>query len=237
MKIDRFKHNTTSILILLSIILVLVIINISAKPNVNYLKVNLLSNSNISKEQVIKWINEQSKYKLTYHDEFVYELINLDNDLDLEIVAKNIIGVNLGNFYIFDFDKSGRYKLIGEENWHVLSWDFSSPIIIDNKKIYEVIDKSGGSGIDITTANLWYIEDGKFIKTWYTILKHRTIFKDDYFLKIGSYQFNSENNLIYAWLNSYIYELDGVTLKEKKRTDSKVFKFDGSKFVLISQTH
>lgn len=238
MKIVRFKNSTTSVFILLFLVSGLAIIGVSAKTYTNYQKAHLISNNNIniSKEQVIKWINEQSKNKLAYYDDFTYKSINLDNDLELEVVAKNINGVHLGNFYIFDCDKSGRYKLIGEENWHVLSWNFSTPIIIGDRKIYEVIDRSGGSGIDITTANLWYIENGEFIKAWNTILKHRTVLQDDYFLKIGSYQFNNESNLMYSWLSSYIYELDGVTLKNKKGDDSKVFKFDGIKFVLISQT-
>lgn len=92
------------------------------------------SNQSISKEDVITWINEQSKNKLEYYDDFVYKSIDLDNDSELEVVAKNIGGVHVGTFYIFDCDKSGKYKLIAEENWHISSWDFSNPIIIDNKK-------------------------------------------------------------------------------------------------------
>ncbi|MCG8499218.1 MAG: hypothetical protein MJB12_02270 [Firmicutes bacterium] len=196
---------------------------------------NAENNQNISKEEVIAWINEQSDNKLEYYDEFVYEVINLDNDPELEIAAKNITGVHLGTFYIFDYYEGGKYKLIAEENWHVDSWDFSEPILIDDKKIYQLVNRSGGTGTSIFTANLWYIEKGKFVKAWEGILKHRTVFKDDYFLEMGSYQFNDDNNLMYVWLSSYIYELDGVTLKEKVSDDIEVFEFDGTQFTLLSQ--
>jgi len=212
-------------------VLIVFILLIHTRKLYGNVKNNENSNQGISKNDVITWINEQSSNKPENFDEFEYKVIDIDNDSNLEIIAQNSRGVHLGTFYIFDNDKNGNYKLIAEKNWNISSWDFYNPIIIDNKKIYKVVDRSGGTGIDTYTVYLWYLENGKFIEAWNGLVKSRSVFADDYQLRIGSYQFNDENNLLYTWLSNYVYKSDGLTLKEKRKDDIKVFKFNGVKFI------
>ncbi len=193
----------------------------------------------MSKEQIIKWIEEQGENDTYYYDGLSYELANLDNDSELEVVAKIEAGVNLGQFFIFDKKHDERYHLIIELDWKVESWNLYNPIAdpveVGNKKIFEIVTRTGGTGVVVCEVYLWYIKDGEFIQAWKGILKERSVFQDEYFLKIGNYQFNNENNQIYAWLSSYKYKLDGVTLEESYGTNTMTYRFDGTNFCYIAQ--
>jgi hypothetical protein len=204
--------------------------NVSVEDNEQY----------ISEEKIINLIEEEGIKDSYYLSELSYELLNLDNDSELEIVAKTIGSVHLGDFFIFDKNKYGKYNLVTEQHWHIDTWDFSSPIAnpaeFGNKKIFETVNQTGGTGIDVHEVNLWYIEKGEFIEAWKGIIKDREVFRDNYFLQMGSYQLNDDNNKLYAWLSGYTYQEDGVTIKKKLGTDNMVYRFDGTKFVLDEDT-
>ncbi|TCO67710.1 hypothetical protein [Marinisporobacter balticus] len=234
----RIKWRTIIVTTILIVIFGIVMLRIfSLKPFANNIK-NI--RQDISKEQIINWIKVQGKNERYYYEGLSYELVNLDNDPELEVVAKIVGGVHLGQFFIFDKRQDERYHLITEQDWKIESWNLSNPIAnhveVGNKKIFEIVTRTGGTGIDIYKVYLWYIEQGKFIEAWQGILKDRSSFRDDYLFKIGNYQFNDENDRIYAWLSSYKYQSDGVTLKEKFGTNTMIYKFDGTHFVLDTET-
>lgn len=233
-----FKHKIISIVTLSIVTIGLVVLTLSMQSHSNNVDDDLkvkdhmnADDNELTKEEVITWVKEQSEHKTDYYKEFEYELVNLDSDTELEIIAKNIGGVHLGNFYIFDMNEEGKPELIADEKWHVSDWNVMKPMMVGGKKIFEVIDRTGGTGVDVLTSHLWYIENGEFIKAWDGILKSRSTYKDDYNLKMGSYQFNEDNNLLYTWLSSYLYDADGVNLKKIDGTETIIYTFDGTRFV------
>ncbi|WP_027398916.1 hypothetical protein [Anaerovorax odorimutans] len=233
MNIKKTKRFAILLFLVYFIIVGLTLQNITAKADSKLLNTNI---DKITKEDVIALIEEQGKDKQgSYYDELVYELVNVDDDKDLELVVKNTGGVHIGEFYIFKL-KDNAFKLIAEENWNTESLNLSKPIELNGIKLYETIDSSGGTGADCNTAYLWYVDNGKFKIAWKHVLKDIQVFKENYYLKIGNYQFNNDNNLLYAWSSDYIYELDGITLKENKGNNTMIYKFDGNKFVMISES-
>ena len=77
----------------------------------------------LSKEQIESIIRSQGKHKDSYYlDGLSYDLANLDDDADWEIVAKIDGTVHLGNFFILDKDPGGDYKLAAEQGWKVEHW-------------------------------------------------------------------------------------------------------------------
>jgi len=194
----------------------------------------------ISKEQIISWIKEQGKEDRYFYGGLSYELTNVDNDSELEVIATIHGGVHLGDFFIFDKNENGKYILVTEQPWHVTSMNFSNhmadPVEVNNKKIFEIVERTGGSGLDIYEVHLCYVEQGKFVDAWKGILNTVSVFQLNYFLEIGNYRFNKSNNRLYAWSSKYDFELDGVTLKENRGTNTMIYKFDGTKFILDSET-
>ncbi|PAB58673.1 hypothetical protein [Anaeromicrobium sediminis] len=208
----------------------------------NLIEHNNIKNNkdDISKEQIINWIEEQGEKDRYYYGGLSYELVNLDNDSELEVVVKTEGGVHLGDFFIFDKKQDKKYHLIIEQDWKVESWNLYNPIAdppeVGYKKIFEIVTTTGGTGIDIHEVRLWYIEDGKFIQAWKGILKDRLFFLDYYSLKIGDYQFDHYTHQIYAWLSSYKYKIDGFTLEKSYGTNTMTYKFDGTHFILDTET-
>lgn len=195
---------------------------------------------NISKEQLVNLIESEGKKDSYYFDGLSYEYVNLDNDPELEVVAKIIGGVHLGDFFIFDKKEDGSYYLITEQNWHIDNWDFSnpiaSPIEFGNKKIFEVINRTGGTGLDIYEVYLWYIDRGKFIQAWKGILKDRSFYGNGCILQIGNYLINDDTNQLYGWSSRYNYQIDDVTINEFLGTNTMIYEFDGTKFTLDEET-
>lgn len=226
----RLIYKFLSLVFLLSII-INCNIEVNAVVITKTFEINI-NPSNISKEEVVKLIKTQTKKSNYYFDTLSYELVNLDNDSDLEIAAKVIGGVHIGNFYIFDKNRYGKYSLAAEREWKVEIWDFLNYYIIDGIKVYKMTTRTGGSGLDELTAHLWYLKEGKFVEAWEGTLKERTFFNGNCYLNIGSYQFNSDDNRLYAWLSNYSIKLETDILIEEPTTTVSVYKFDGNKYIL-----
>jgi hypothetical protein len=185
----------------------------------------------ISKEEVITLIEEQGKASDYYIEGLSYELVNLDNDADLEIAAKIDGAVHLGHFFIFKQDLLGKYKLITEQSWKVERCNFRNPLEIEGKKLFEVVTRTGGTGLDIFDVHLVYLEDGTFVEAWQgTLFERSAALPGAYYRRIGSYQVDREANYLYAWETTHQLEQDGVTPKGEGKTTTNCYLFDGSFF-------
>lgn len=190
----------------------------------------------IGKQQVAEWIKNQGKDNEDsyYLDGLSYELVNIDSDSDLEVLAKIDGGVHLGQFFIFDKDADAEYQLIAEQDWKVENWDVDNTIEIEDKKIFKLVTRTGGTGLDIFNVHLWYLEQGKFIEAWQGILLERSVIAvlipESYYKKAGSYQADVEGKRLYAWETTHQLEEDGVTPKGEVKTATAIYLFDGTVF-------
>jgi hypothetical protein len=205
-----------------------------------------------TKEQVLNSINAQAKQKVTEVHSFSFLPVNLDDDAEQEIVAKSNGAVHLGSFYVLDKQKDA-YVLLAERPWNVPRfqldrWDItrSDASVLNSKdpaelgkvaghRLFEVIDRTGGSGMDSYQAHLWYLDQGQFHEAWTGTLQEHTSGPDgEIMLKTGSYQIvdNGSASLLYFWETTR--HLDGVTLKPKgsTQTTTQIFHFDKDRFVL-----
>ena len=186
----------------------------------------------IAKEEVATLIQEQGGSGDYYIEALAYELVNLDADDNLEIVAKIEGGVHLGQFFIFKKDLHGEYQLITEQCWgKVERWDLGNPLEIDGKKLFEVVTRTGGTGIDIFNVHLVYLEENNFIEAWQgTLFERSAALPEEYYKKIGSYQVDRESSQLYAWETAHQLNEDGITPKGEVRTTTTIYFFDGKKF-------
>jgi hypothetical protein len=98
-------------------------------------------------------------------------------------------------------------------------------------RMNELIHRGGGLGLDIFTAYLWYLKDGKFVEAWKGTLKERTSFQYDLYLRVGGYQYIEEFSKLFAWSSDYSTN----TAVGKPATTIAIYKFDGNKFILESE--
>lgn len=191
----------------------------------------------LSQKQIEAMIREQGTESNAYYfDGLSYRFVNIDDDADWEIAAKIDGAVHLGNFFIFDKDSGGQYKLITEKGWKVEEWDFTNPINIGGKKLFKLVTRTGGTGVDIFNAHLVYLKDGNFVEAWQgTLLEHSVMLGGTFYKKIGSYQFDAESEQLYVWETACQLKRDGVTPKGDSATTTTVYLFDGEKFVLAKQ--
>jgi hypothetical protein len=45
------------------------------------------------------------------------------------------------------------------------------------RKLNELIERGGGSGLGICAANLWHLKNGKFVEAWHRALRERSSFQ------------------------------------------------------------
>lgn len=222
-----------------TILLLLIILNCNeiAEGTISAPKTNAEAKSaRISKKDVIKLIKEQGTKTSYYLDYLSYQLINVDNDDDLEIIAQTVGGVRLGCFFLFDKKTYGKYSFVAERFWKIEKLNFAEyPNLIGDIKLNELIERSGGSGVDIYTAHLWYLKEGKFIEAWEGTVKERSFFQDNYYLGVGGYQYVNELDNLYTWLSNYSIEIDTNTQIEKPMTTVSIYRFDGNKFILETE--
>lgn len=113
--------------------------------------------------QVQAWINAEAKRKIADDrlEDFSYRWIQLDDDPELELVAKINDSVRLGHFYVLDRRPNGTYALLTEQPWNVPHldlerWDYNhfdnpnwSTIPsgeegkVGGKRLFETLSKSG----------------------------------------------------------------------------------------------
>ena len=185
----------------------------------------------IPKQQVVTLLQEQGENNDYYLEGLSFELVNLDDDDDLEIVAQIDGAVHLGEFFIFKKDLQGDYKLITEQGWKVERCNFKTPLEIEGKKLYEIVTRSGGTGLDIFNVHLVYLEQANFVEAWQgTLFKRDAQFLGSYYKRMGSYQFDAEGKRLYVWETTHQLEDDSETPKGEFKTTTTVYFFDGQKF-------
>jgi len=205
--------------------------------------------------QVQAWINAEAKRKIADDrlEDFSYRWIQLDDDPELELVAKINDSVRLGHFYVLDRRPNGTYALLTEQPWNVPHldlerWDYNhfdnlnwSTIPsgeegkVGGKRLFETLNKSGGTGISVYYAHLWYIENGKFVEAWQgTMLETGSVPGGQSFQTIGQYQIVQTGPvpLLYYWKT--MRELDpdsGKPLSSSSvQTEVHVFPFENGRF-------
>lgn len=168
---------------------------------------------------------------------FSITVVNLDDDMEQEIVAHIDGGVHLGQFLVFDKDFQGNYKLITEQDWKLERWDPDHPLSIDGKKVFQVITRDGGTGVDSLTVHLFYLHQNEFIEAWQHTILERSVFAGQCWQKVSGHQIDLyyNNKRLYTWETAFHYRLaaDGITpeggIKVEKTT--RVYVFNGTKFV------
>lgn len=172
------------------------------------------------KQQIISWINASAQQKAST-DSFSYQYVNLDEDDDLEIVAKENSSVHIGTFYVLDRRSDRQYALIAEKRWNVPQlqmkrWDISSYEEgsgwnrsdpdqvgrIAGKRLFETINHTGGTGIVEYEAHLWYLDNGNLIEAWSDTLQETAYAPGgNAYRTVGSYQLvDSESPpILYYW--------------------------------------
>ncbi|WP_289137793.1 ABC transporter permease [uncultured Brevibacillus sp.] len=190
----------------------------------------------IDKAQVAQWIKQQGKEKEYFLDKLTYKFVDLDEDNDLELVASATGGTHLGSFFIFDKQKEG-FKLIAEKYWHVSDENFnklaSNELIPyetkNNKRLFETIEDTGGSGVHVENIHLWYLDNGKFVEAWEANLKTLTSFENIYSATIATYHLNDDR--LFYFSNSYTHPEEDTKTTPQFTQKTSIFRFDGIKFI------
>lgn len=207
--------------------------------------------TSVTKEQVLKWINAQAKQRIAPTQEFFFQAVNLDDDPELEIVAKFTGSVHIGTFYVMDL-QSGSYKLIAEKDWNIphfqldrwdisrhdsSGWNHKDPQDIGKvagKRLFEAINKTGGSGVDSYISHLWYVEKGVFYEAWNGVLQEISSVPGGKLIQTtGSYQIveNGGGAQIFSWQTTR--ELNPESMRPiatAAETSLHIYQFDGKKF-------
>lgn len=191
----------------------------------------------ISKDEITALIRTQGKRDSYYLEELTYELVDLDDNNELEIVARSVGGVHLGSFFVFAKDSKGDYQLVTEQDWKVEQWGFAETIEPEGIKLFRLVTRTGGTGISVLNVHLCYLNQGRFIEAWQGTMLEYSSFQDSYFKKVGGYQVDThcESKRIYAWETTQDYQIDHepyrITPKSEMKTNTTVYLFDGVRFV------
>ncbi|MFS0553693.1 hypothetical protein [Brevibacillus sp. 179-C9.3 HS] len=207
-----------------------------------------------TKAQVLEWINKQAKNSIVT-DNFDFQLVNLDDDPEREIVAKHNGSVHIGSFYILDQKPNRTYALIAEEEWNpprlqLDRWDYTrevnhpqigkndqdEPRLLAGKRVFETVQHTGGSGISVYEANLWYLEKGRLVKAWEGLLRETvSVPGGQLFQTVGSYQIlhgDGEKPLLYHWQTKQELNPDtGELLPGKPETTLQIYRWENGVFV------
>lgn len=184
----------------------------------------------ISLEQVKELLMKQGINDKLYWEALSYEEVELDRDDEPEVVAAIDGGSHLGAFFIFDKTSSGDYSLIFDKSWKVASLNFGAPIEVAEKKLLQVVEMTGGSGVSVQIAHLLEIQNGEVIEAWQGTLKDmNAMFGGNYYVVAGSFQI--VNDIMYAWETRSELEDDTVTVKGKPTTTVKMYTYNGTQFI------
>lgn len=185
----------------------------------------------ISKKQVTQWIKQQGARKANYYFEgLTFVEVQLDEDKELEVIAGIDGGVHLGHFFVFDRSKAGTYKLIAEKDWKVEQLHPGPAIEMNSKKLFETVERTGGTGVDVKYVHLWHVENGKWVEAWEGVLKERNaMITGLHSLVAGGYQVIDDT--LYSWNTLTLLEDDDETMKGQRETTLQIFRFDGNRFV------
>ncbi|MGC5327898.1 hypothetical protein [Brevibacillus sp. SYSU BS000544] len=188
----------------------------------------------LSKSTVQELIKAQGKEKDYYFDGLSFEEINLDQDLETEIVAKIDGAVHLGNFFVFDH-QGGKYKLIAERAWKVEQTALRYQSEDGTQRFFETVERTGGTGIDMTISHVWQVEKGVFEEAfeWTTKTRSYIPFSGNVDFTVGGYQFIDEPSLhLYAWTSNHLLTSEAHAPTAHSPSNRMViYSFDGRKFV------
>ncbi|MFI8713948.1 hypothetical protein [Brevibacillus brevis] len=210
-----------------------------------------------TKTQVLDWINKQAKAPVVT-DNFDFQLVNLDDDPEPEIVAKHNGSVHIGNFYILDQKPDRTYALIAEEQWNpprlqLDHWDYTrevnsseidkntenEPRLLAGKRVFKTVQHTGGSGVSVYEANLWYLDKGRLVKAWEGLLRETvSVPGGQLFRTVGSYQIvhnDEEKPLLYHWQTKQELNPDtGELLPGKPETTLQMYHWEHGIFVPLN---
>lgn len=187
------------------------------------------------KDQIAQWIQQQGERDEYYLEALSYTEVQLDMDNDLEIIAGIDGGAHLGQFFIFDRSSEGSYRMITEKDWKVEQLHPGLMKDVELTMLFETVEHTGGTGIDVQIAHLWYLKDGEFKEAWEGRLKERNaMMTGSHSLLAASYQVIE--NWLYSWETFYTLADDDVTNTEPPRTTMKRFEFNGEVFELVDET-
>lgn len=203
-------------------------------------------------QQVREIINASAKSPVGEGEQLFMRSVNLDQDREPEIAAYTNGAVHLGMFYLLD-RQSEQYQLIAEKAWNVPHfaperWQFdrfdasewnSEPLqaagTVAGKRLFEVINRTGGTGLDSYEVHLCYLEDGTLREAWEGVLKQRVSLPGGgIHLQYGSYQVveGGEQPVLLVWETTG-QAPDGETLDRLQQAETRMqqYVFDGSRFV------
>ncbi len=199
---------------------------------------SLSAQTGITKERVAAWITEQGNAEKDYYLEgLTFEEVNIDEDIEPEVLARIDGGVHLGDFFIFDKQADGSYQLIFEQPWQVESWSMERFRAEGMNPIFNIVTRTGGTGIDVIESHLMYMDDaGVWTEAWKGTLKDRSAFQDKYHLVIGSYQFNDDHGELFYWQTEMDASLEDDQQEEYQqegdlKTSMTVFTLQQGKFI------
>ena len=226
------------------------VIGIAALPPIFWLSQNdhvtakddFLATNAFDKEHVAHLIKKQGKEKDYDLEHLTFQIVDLDEDDDLELVASAPGGTHLGNFFIFDKRKDS-FLLVAERSWHVskdnldrLKNNEALPYETKNhKKLFETIEITGGSGVHLENVHIWYLDNGNFVEAWEGNLKTVNSFQNVYSATIATYHMNADR--LFYFSSSYNHSEDDMTSVPIFTQNTTVFRFDGSKFIELSNQH
>ncbi|WP_289136814.1 hypothetical protein [uncultured Brevibacillus sp.] len=188
----------------------------------------------VGKDQIKQWIQQQSKKKDHYMEGLAFQEINLDQDEELEVVATITGGVHLGTFFLFDKQASGSYQLAVEQPWKIDSLDLEQPVLeIGDKRIYQIVQHTGGTGVSVEIAILWYLDKGRFVEAWTGSLKEISSFQEEYYALHGSYHFDGEN--LYYSTTSYKRPDDDTKPVTEFKQETVPYSFNGTLFEAVKK--
>ncbi len=108
-------------------------------------------------------------------------------------------------------------------------WDFDNPLEVGGNKLFKLVTRTGGTGLDVVNVHLAYIKENKFVEAWQGALL--AMLPGAQYKKIGSYQFDAEGERLYVWETACQLEQDGLTPQGNPTTTTNVYLFDGEKFI------
>ncbi|AJS59759.1 stalk domain-containing protein [Paenibacillus sp. IHBB 10380] len=187
----------------------------------------------ITKDMVEDWIRKQGNEKRDYYfDGLSFEEMNVDGDSEPEVLVRIDGGVHLGDFFIFDKQSNGSYKLIFEQPWHVESWNIENFRADGMNPLFNIVTRTGGADVDVRESHLMYMNDsGVWTEAWKGTLKDRSVFQGKYHVAMGSYQFNDDNGELFYWQTEMDASLEDNKQEGDSKTTMKIFNLQQGKFI------
>lgn len=170
-------------------------------------------------------------------------------------LSPSITAAYISGIFTSDQKPDRTYALIAEEQWNpphlqLDHWDYTREVnhseidknddaelrLLAEKRVFETIHHTGGSGICIYEANLWYLDKGRLVKAWEGLLRETVSMPGgQLFQTVGSYQIlydDTEKPLLYYWQTKQELNPDtGEPLPDKLETSLQIYRWENGVFV------